>query len=307
MRFIASFLLFMQLLTPSVFNAQNTINNDSTAAKYLLIRPTRSMVNQLSKPNGVMPVSDFREVAKTQALFKNNNAFANRCGTQWLIDFWKSETELTDEIAFNGSCEQYESNSKQIMAGITEMTNRIERAPPQYMYNLKVSADILPKTVVEKMANEQNIFFIYGIYQHLPSVTIQVVMTNPLPKERAEVVKMEEKNKKMGKSKIESLIATIDSFAKIENVGRVLNPTSGSSAEEVEDVFEVTLKLPQAVDLAKIEQLINQNGGNIKDKNKPEFYFVQLVSAQKTVGTVRDFILSKYDFVKDIFDYPNKK
>ena len=131
------------------------------------------------------------------------------------------------------------------------------------------------------MANGQNIFFIYGIYQHLPSVTIQIVMTNKLPKERAEVVKMEVENKKMGKIKIDSLIAKIDGFSKIENVGRVLNPISGSGAEEVEDVFEVNVRLQKGVNLADIEKLINENGGNIKDKNNAEFYFVQLVSTDR--------------------------
>lgn len=308
MRLITRFLLLINIfLTPSVFYAQNTPNNDSTVAKYLLIRPTRSMANQLSKPNGVLLINDFREVTKTQTLFKNNNAFAHKCGTQWLIDFWKNEAELADEIAFNGDCEQYEHNSKQILGTIREFTNRIEHSPPQYMYNLKVSSDISPKMVMDKMANEQNIFFIYGIYQHVPSVTIQVVMTNKLPKERAEVAKMEENNKKMGKMKLDSLVSKINSFSKIENIGRVLNPISGSGAEEVEDVFEVNLKLQKGVNLTEIEKLINENGGNIKDKNNAKFYFVQLVSTQKTVGNVRDFIQSKYDFVKDVFEFPNKK
>jgi hypothetical protein len=308
MSLLTRFLLFINIFfAPSVFYAQNTPNNDSTVAKYLLIRPTRSMANQLAKPNGVLLINDFREVTKTQTLFKNNNAFAHKCGTQWLIDFWKNETELTDEIAFNGDCEQYEHNSKQIVGTIREFTNRIEHSPPQYMYNVKVPSDISPKMVMDKMASEQNIFFIYGIYQHLPSVTIQVVMTSKLPKERAEVAKMEQKNKEMGKMKLDSLVLRINGFSKIENIGRVLNPISGSGAEEVEDVFEVNLKLQKGVNLTEIEKLINENGGNIKDKNNAEFYFVQLVSTQKTVGNVRDFIQSKYDFVKDVFEFPNKK
>ena len=302
------FLILINIfLTPSVFYAQNTLNNDSTVAKYLLIRPTRSMANQLSKPNGVMLINDFKEVVKTQALFKNNNAFAHKCGTQWLIDFWKNETELTDEIAFNGDCEQYEHNSKQILGTIREFTNRIEHSPPQYLYNLKVPSDISPKMVIEKMANEQPLFFIYGIYQHLPSVTIQIVITNKLPKERLAVVKMEAENKKMGKIKLDSLVAKINNFSKIQNIGRVLNPISGSGAEEIEDVFEVNLKLQKGVNLTEIGKLINENGGNIKDKDNAEFYFVQLVSTQKTVGNVRDFIQSKYDFIKDVFEFPNKK
>ena len=308
MSLITRFLILINIfLTPSVFYAQNTLNNDSTVAKYLLIRPTRSMANQLSKPNGVLLISDSREVIKTQTLFKNNNAFAHKCGTQWLIDFWKNETELADEIAFNGDCEQYEHNSKQILGTIKDLINRIVQTAPQYLYNLKVPSEISPKTVLEKMGNEQPLFFIYGIYQHLPSVTIQVVMTNKLPKERAEVVKIEAENKKMGKMKLDSLVAKIDSFSKIENIGRVLNPISGSGAEEVEDVFEVNLKLQKGVNLTEIEKLINENGGNIKDKNNAEFYFVQLVSTQKTVGNVRDFIQTKYDFVKDVFEFPNKK
>lgn len=308
MRFITPFLLLLFLFKdPSVSMAQNTVSADSTTAKYLLIRPTRSMANQMSKPNGVLLINDFREITKTQALFKNNNAFAHRCGTQWLVDFWKNETELLDEIAFNGECEQYEHNSKQIVATIREFTNRIEHSPPQYLYNLKVPSDIAPKMVLEKMGNEQNIFFIYGLFQHLPAMTIQIVMTNSLPKDKAEVAKMEEKNKKTGKMKLDSLVAAIGEVAKIENIGRVLNPISGSSAEEVEDVFEVALKFQQGVDLAKIETLVHDNGGNIKDKNSATFYFVQLVSSQKTLGTVRDFIQSKYDFVKDIFEFPNKK
>ena len=308
MRLITPFLLIIMLFgDPSVSTAQNTVFADSTTAKYLLIRPTRSMANQLGKPNGVLLINDFREITKTQALFKNNNAFAHQCGTQWLIDFWKNETELMDEIAFNGDCEQYEHNSKQILATIREFTNRIERTPPQYLYNLKVPSTFTPKMVLEKMGNEQPLFFIYGMFQHLPSMTIQIVMTNPLPKDKAEIAKMEEKNKKMGKIKLDSLVAAIDSFAKIQNIGRILNPISGSSAEEVEDVFEVALKFPQGVDLVKIEALVHQNGGNIKDKNSAEFYFVQFVSPQKTLGTVRDFIQSKYDFVKDTFEFPNKK
>ena len=308
MRLLTSFLLIMTLWgDPSVSMAQNAVSADSTTAKYLLIRPTRSMANQLGKPNGVLLINDFREITKTQALFKNNNAFAHQCGTQWLIDFWKNETELMDEIAFNGDCEQYEHNSKQILATIREFTNRIERTPPQYLYNLKVPSTFTPKMVLEKMGNEQPLFFIYGMFQHLPSMTIQIVMTNSLPKDKAEIAKMEEKNKKMGKIKLDSLVAAIDSFAKIQNIGRILNPISGSSAEEVEDVFEVALKFPQGVDLVKIEALVHQNGGNIKDKNSAEFYFVQFVSPQKTLGTVRDFIQSKYDFVKDTFEFPNKK
>ena len=308
MRFTTLFFLSIYLFgDPSVSTAQNVVSTDSTTAKYLLIRPTRSMANQLGKPNGVLLINDFREITKTQALFKDNNAFAHACGTQWLVDFWKNETELVDEIAFNGDCEQYEHNSKQILATIREFTNRIERTPPQYLYNLKVPSAITPKMVLKKMGNEQNIFFIYGTFQHLPAATIQIVMTNLLPKDKAEIAKIEEKNKKMGKIKLNSLIAAIDTFAKIQNVGRILNPVSGSSAEEVEDVFEVTLKFSQGVDLVKIEQLVNENGGNIKDKNSAEFYFVQLVSAQKTLSSVRDFIQLKYDIVKDVFEFPNKK
>ena len=183
MRLITPYLLIIMLLgDPSVSTAQNTVSADSTAAKYLLIRPTRSMANQLGRPNGVLLINDFREITKTQTLFKNNNAFAHACGTQWLIDFWKNETELMDEIAFNGDCEQYEHNSKQILATIREFTNRIERTPPQYLYNLKVPSTFTPKMVLEKMGNEQPLFFIYGTLQHLPSMTIQIVMTNLLPK-----------------------------------------------------------------------------------------------------------------------------
>jgi hypothetical protein len=301
------FILFFLLGDPSVFYAQKGIINDSTVAKYLLIRPIRSLANQLSKPNSVMLISDFREINKTQALFKNNSAYAHKCGTQWLIDFWKDETSLVDEIAFNGECEQYEHNSKQILATIKEFTNRVQSAPPQFLYNLKIAAEMSPKTVLEKLSNDQTIFFIYGIYQHLPSVTMRVVVTNLLPKERSEALKVEEMNKKMGKLKMDSLISKIDSMSKLENIGRITNPISGSGNNEIEDVFEVTLKLQQGVDLAKIEQFINANGGNIQDKKNPDFYFVQLVSTQKSLGAVRDFIQSKYDFVNEILEYPNKK
>jgi hypothetical protein len=308
MRLITPYLILIIFLgDPSVFYAQNGVNSDSAVAKYLLIRPTRSLANQLSKPNSVMLISDFREISKTQALFKNNSAYAHRCGTQWLIDFWKDETSLVDEIAFNGDCEQYEHNSKQILATIKEFTNRIQSAPPQYLYNLKIAAEMPPKMVLEKLSKDQTIFFIYGIYQHLPSVTMRVVMTNLLPKERIEALKMEEMNKKMGKMKMDSLVSKIDSFSKIENIGRITNPISGSGNNEIEDVFEVTLKLQQRVDLTRIEQFINANGGNIQDKKNPDFYYVQLVSTQKSLGAVRDFIQSKYEFIKEVLEYPNKK
>lgn len=292
---------------PSVLNAQNAVINDSVAAKYLLIRPTRSLANQLSKPNSVMLISDFREINKTQTLFKNNAAYVHHCGAQWLIDFWKDETNLVDEIAFNGACEQYEHNSKQILATIKEFTNRIESTPPQYLYNLKIPSDIAPKTVLDKLSGDQNIFFIYGMYQHLPSVVLRVVMTNLLPKERAEALKMAETNKKTGRAKLDNLVAKIDNFSKVENIGRITNPVSGSGNDEIEDVFEVTLKFKRDANLLEIEKLINENGGNIQDKKNPEFYYVQLVSTQKSIGLVRDFIQLKYDFVKEILDYPNKK
>jgi hypothetical protein len=69
----------------------------------------------------------------------------------------------------------------------------------------------------------------------------------------------------------------------------------------------VTLKLNKDVNLSAIEKLINENGGNIQDKKNPEFYYVQLVSTQKSIGSVRDFIQLKYDFIKEVLDYPNKK
>jgi hypothetical protein len=205
---------------PSVLSAQNAVINDTAVAKYLLIRPTRSLANQLSKPNSVMLISDFREINKIQALFKNNAAYVHRCGAQWLIDFWRDETTLSDEIAFNGGCEQYEHNSKQILATIKEFTNRIESTPPQYLYNLKIPSDISPKTVLEKLSGDQNIFFIYGMYQHLPSVVLRVVITNSLPKEREEALKMEAVNKKMGRTKLDNLMVKIDNFSQFQ--GRVV-------------------------------------------------------------------------------------
>ena len=293
---------------PSVSHAQKSVMTDSTtAAKFLLIRPSRAMESRLTKPNGVFLITDVKEIEKMQDLFHENNAFSHHCGSQWYVDFFKNALELTDEIPFNTECEKFERNTKQIISLVKNYTSRLENTPPQYLYNLKVSASITPDSIEKKMGKEQNIFFLQGSFQHLPWVTFRMTQTSLLPKDRSDAAKMEVQNKVIGKAKMMQLVAKTDSLFKIVHVGGVTNPVSGVSETEIEDVFEVMLKCPIDVKMDDLTKFITENGGNIQDKRTPEFYFVQLVSPQKMVSIVRDAIQQKYAFVREIFEFPNRK
>ena len=289
--------LLVVFSTPSVSDAQN--------AKFLLIRPARAMESRLPKANGVFLITDEKQVSKAEQLFQNNSAFAHKCGALWLVDFWKSPSELSEELTFNAECEKFEHNTKQIIADIKEYTNRIEAAAPQFLYNLKVPSSVAPDVILKDMTGEQNVFFLYGAFQHLPSVTLRVMQTMKFEKNKAAAAETE--NKAAGKAKIMDLITKLGIQFQTVNVGRVTNPLSGSGDGEMEDVFEVTLKFPKAVEPNDVAKFVVENGGNVQDKRTPEFYFVQLVSSQKVLSVVKDFVQQKYDYIREVFEFPNKK
>ena len=175
------------------------------------------------------------------------------------------------------------------------------------MYNLKVPTTVTPDVLLRDIGADQHLFFVYGAFQHLPSVTFRIIQTTKLAETRTKVHLAEQQNKEAGKVKINAFIAELNNKMPIANIGRLANPQTGTGDGEVEDIFEVTLKMPKGTDLAAVEKFIVEKGGAVQDKRTPEFYYVQFVSTQKLLTVVRDFVLQKHDYIKDVFEFPNKK
>lgn len=301
-----SFVFYLFMLfgcTPSVSFAQ-------IQGKSILIRPAKSMETKLSKPNAVLMITGEKELKKAQEMLDSNNAFAHKCGTQWFVSFWDNPTDKTDELPINLECEKFERHTKQILSFFGSYINEIEGNAALYMYNIKVPAEMSPDELLKRIGEEQTLYFIYGNLQHLPSITFRITENTPLPAKTHpdEQKKLEDANKEKGKIKLNDIIALLDSTVeKVAHTGRINYPLSGIGDGQIEDVLEVTLKFDKDAKIEDIAKWLTEKGVFIQDKRTPSFYFVQLLSSQKMLTVVKDALQTKYDFLIDVYDFPNRK
>ncbi len=278
-------------------------------ANFVILRNARQ-TDSKTRNNGIVYLVDTLKIRELEALLDNNRAYAHHCGQQWSLSFWLNSSEKADELSINPECEQFERNTKQINANVKEIAAKIDGGgAPHYLYNFKISSAFPPDLIESELAEHFQLLFMGGRFQHLPSVTFRVVENTPIKEKMsdADIEKVVKRNRAHGRDKIEAVVEAVKSKFKVEATGKILNPISGADDKAVEDAFDVTLKFNKDANLEAIANYINENGGNTIDKRIPDFYYIQAISPQKSLLVVRDFIAQRFEYVREVYDYPNKK
>ncbi len=299
---------FATWLTPSVIVAQNTVAvpQPQIAPQMVMIRPAKAAGK--TRSNYVMFLTDTLRVREMDNLFRDNRAYAHKCGVQWYVSIWANATDRLDEIPISMECERFEKYTKQIQAKLSEYISHLESTPSTFLYNMKIPTAFPPSTILRDMGAEQKILFMYGTSQHLPSVTFRMVSTTAIEGQKdANIAELSKKNQEKGMAELRKITEALKSRFVVEAEGKVLNPVSGADDKLIEDALEITLKFRKDTDLDRVGAYIVENGGNVQEKKIPEFYYVQIVSTQRSVLALRDYLQERYNYIRDIYEFPQRK
>lgn len=295
-------------LTPSVTTAQ-TIGEKKSAElspQMVIIRPAKSAGK--TRANQVLFLSDTARVREMDNLFRDNRAYVHKCGVQWYVSIWANATDRLDEIPISIECERFERQTKQIQAKLGEYISHLESNSSTFLYNMKIPTAFPPSTILRDMGTEQKILFMYGTSQHLPSITFRIASTISIEGQKgAQVAELAKKNQEKALLTLRKMTEALKSRFVVEAEGKVLNPVSGIDDTLIEDVLEITLKFKKDTDLDKVGAYIVENGGNVQEKRVPEFYYVQIISNQRSVLTLRDYLQERYNYIRDLYEFPQRK
>lgn len=295
-------------LTPSVTAAQNTIAPKIAAInpQMVIIRPMKSAGK--TRANYILLLTDTARVREMNNLFRDNRAYAHKCGVQWYVSIWANATDRLDEIPISVECERFERQTKQIQAKLGEYISNLESSPSTFLYNMKIPTAFPPNVVLKDIGTEQKILFMYGTSQHLPAITFRVASTTGIEGQRtANIAELLKKNQEKGMVELRKITEALKSRFVVEAEGKILNPVSGADDKLIEDVLEITLKFKKDTDLDKVGAYIVENGGNVQEKKVPEFYYVQIISNQRSVLALRDYLQERYNYIRDVYEFPQRK
>ncbi len=285
-----------------------TINGSVTVAQKansMLIRPSTLQESRLSAPNLVYVVSEKDLVTDAEVLFKENKAYnVTQCQPLWLIDFWENPANLLDEVPYNLKCDLFKANTKQIQGLMQRYTERITTNSPWYLYNVKVSATVPPQTVIDEIGAASQIFFINGVVQHLPLITMRYMYRNSF--QDMSIVQATEVIRKTAELKVREIIDALESSGELVHQSKVVSMQSGANSYEGEDILEVALRFKKGTDLEKIARFITERGGIIEEKQIPDHYYVQLASRQRGAEVIKAALIN-FPFVLSVTDYPIRK
>jgi hypothetical protein len=274
-------------------------------ANAMLIRPSTLQESRLSAPNLVYVVSEKDLVTDAEVLFKENKAYnVQQCQPLWLIDFWENPANLLDEVPYNPKCDLFKANTKQIQGLMQRYTERITTNAPWYLYNVKISATIPPHTVMDEIGAASQIFFVNGVVQHLPLITMRYMYRNSF--QEMSIVQATEVIRKTAEIKTREIIDALESSGELVHQSRVVSMQSGANSYEGEDLLEVALRFKKGTDLDKIAQFITERGGIIHEKEIPNHYYVQLASRQRGSEVIKAALIN-FPFVQGVMDYPIRK
>lgn len=289
-------------------SAQSKVDSldNQISPQMVLIRPAKTAGK--TRANHVMLLSDTTKVREMDNLFRNNRAYAHKCGVQWYVSVWANATDRLDEVPISMECERFEKYTKQIQAKMSEYISHLESTPSFFLYNLKIPTAFPPNTVLRDMGVEQKILFMYGTSQHLPSVTFRVVSNTALNGQKGEeLMVLTKKNKEKGMAELRKIVEALKSRFVVEAESKILNPISGADDNLIEDALEVSIKFKKDTDLDRVGAYIVENGGNVQEKKIPEFYYVQIVSTQRSVLALRDYLQEHYNYIRDVYEFPQRK
>jgi hypothetical protein len=295
-------------LTPSVGVAQNTVarKSDEISPRVVMVRPAKTAGK--TRSNCVVFLTDTARVREMDNLFRDNRAYAHKCGVQWYVSIWANATDKLDEIPISLECERFEKHTKQIQAKLGEYISHLESSPSTFLYNMKIPTAFSPSMIVRDMGAEQKILFMYGTSQHLPSVTFRIVSTTSIEgQNKANIAELAKKNQEKALLELQKMTQSLKSRFVVEAEGKVLNPVSGVDDKLIEDVLEITLKFQKDTDLDRVGAYIVENGGNVQEKKVPEFYYVQIVSNQRSVLALRDYLQERYNYIRDLYEFPQRR
>jgi hypothetical protein len=274
-------------------------------ANAMLIRPSTLQESRLSAPNLVYVVSEKDLVTDAEVLFKENKAYnVQQCQALWLIDFWENPANLLDEVPYNPKCDLFKANTKQIQGLMQRYTERITTNAPWYLYNVKISATIPPHTVMDEIGAASQIFFVNGVVQHLPLITMRYMYRNSF--QEMSIVQATEVIRKTAEIKTREIIDALESSGELVHQSRVVSMQSGANSYEGEDLLEVALRFKKGTDLDKIARFITERGGIIHEKEIPNHYYVQLASRQRGSEVIKAALIN-FPFVQGVMDYPIRK
>ncbi|MEO0042849.1 MAG: hypothetical protein RL329_2297 [Bacteroidota bacterium] len=287
-----------------LFQAQSGVIR-AQKANTMLIRPSTLQESRLSAPNLVYVVSEKDLVTDAETLFKENKAYnVQQCQALWLIDFWETPAHLLDEVPYNPKCDLFKTNSKQIQGMMLRYTDRITSNAPWYLYNVKISATVPPQTVIDEIGASSQIFFVNGVVQHLPLITLHYMYRNSF--QEMSMLKAAEVIRKTAETKVREIIDALELSGELVHQSKVVSMQSGANSYEGEDLLEVALRFKKGTDLEKIARIIAERGGIIHEKQIPEHYYVQLASRQRGVSVVQAALVH-FPFVQAVMEYPIRK
>ena len=269
---------------------EGDFSSDTTSANYVLFSVAPQGISSSEIYSYALLVSDQDEINKIFRLV-NKGISWSPCFDNIFIGFWENSYALELFVTVDEDCSRYNWRLKSYF-------HDLKKHPTHYIYNIRISEQTPPNKVVEDFENEQlDIFLMKGPNPNLPSIDITMYWFPENVEEWS--IQKEDEGIKYFQSKLDKLteIYTIVSIDEIR-CGYIFKKGEHGCRLEANLKFEIT------TDLSEIEKLSEQLGLEVSNKKDNDYYFLQLVIEDSDLSNVQKTIMSKFDYVIDVFRFP---
>lgn len=274
--------------------------------KYILVKDANFNRSSIRQANAALLIRDKKEIAENERLFLDNGTYGHACGYHYTVQFWAAPHSQVVEIPFNQECEEFLRSDSKIQSKMKDYIKQLENQPTHYIYNLKIPVAIEPKNLLKSFDNSGlDLFFMNGTSSHYATLSFSFLQVRPIKEmvDRSKWQGEKEDNAKAAIGKMKEIIEDIKAVETIIEQSDISFPMQSFGGGTIDHQAAVNLKFKNGIDLKRVKEIIELNGGKIESEYNPEYYYIQLLYPSDSLVSVQK-VLKNYKIIKGVYEYP---
>lgn len=242
------------------------------------------------------PVS-VREMA--DLVLNNRKAGLHACGYHWLIHFIASDGSIST-VPHNVECEEYERLDVKVHEVLNRRFQEAATSPKSFLVALTIRASTDPHDVPPALTDWGQVFFIAGLEQRLPRLTLCARSARPIPDDRGQWDAAETANRAAALDLLSQAVALILAQFPGATQGDISYPASSFGGGTIEDDVARTLYLPIGSSFTNLPKLPT---GISVTTHVPSDYHAELVTSTRLDDNALAALVARHSFLVEAVSF----
>ena len=258
-------------------------------------------------------ITDREEIrAITRALMLRRGPYW-LCGYEWDLNFFVSSKEQI-RAQINEDCRMLlYKGTPYVFEGrfarhLRSLFKRVKAQPTHYILDAKIPAQTDPEEALTKLGEADLIAYVSEDLPNKPVMRVKYTVKIPVPGEKRRYQLMRAagaRAKEQAREKLQSFIRKANATGRVENVSEIRESGSGSYDNTIENTQEVTFHFKTGTSKDEMTNLAMRENVQVVEVRVPEFYFIQVLSAQIPSEELTAKLKQQVPLIQDLFPFPS--